>query len=98
MITFYNRLHTLHQGKMEMFRGQMVPCFEVPARLDHVLAQLEQRQLGPVQEPAKFDESVLVGVHAPLYIVSVNVNNKSHPQSPPAAQAVGMWVAGLLVR
>ena len=68
MITFYNRLHNLHHGKLEMFRGQWVPCFEVPARVDYVLAQLEQRQLGPVQEPAVFDISVLTGIHAPVYL------------------------------
>ncbi len=68
MITFHNRLHALHQGRQEMFRGQMVPCFEVPARVDHVLAQIEQRKLGPVQHPARFDEAVLAGIHAPLYL------------------------------
>ena len=68
MITFYNRLHSLHQGKMEMFRGQLVPCFEVPARVDHVLVQLEQRKLGPVRDPARFDISVLAGIHLPAYL------------------------------
>ncbi|MBC7704133.1 MAG: histone deacetylase family protein [Rhodoferax sp.] len=68
MITFYNHLHALHQGKMEMFRGQLVPCFEVPARVDHVLAQLKQHQLGPVQEPARFDTSILARVHSPVYL------------------------------
>ena len=68
MITFYNHLHGLHQGKMEMFRGQLVPCFEVPARVDYVLAQLEQRKLGPVRHPATFDEAVLAGIHAPVYL------------------------------
>ena len=68
MITFYNHLHALHQGKMEMFRGQLVPCFEVPARVDHVLAQLKQHQLGPVQEPARFDSSILARVHSPVYL------------------------------
>ena len=68
MITFHNQLHALHQGRQEMFRGRMVPCFEVPARVDHVLAQLEQRKLGPVQQPARFDEAVLAGIHAPLYL------------------------------
>ena len=68
MIAFYNRHHALHQGKMEMFRGQLVPCFEVPARVDHVLAQLERRKLGPVHHPATFDEAVLAGIHTPVYL------------------------------
>ena len=68
MITFYNRHHALHQGRLEMFRGQLVPCFEVPARVDHVLAQLERRKLGPIQHPATFDEAVLEGIHTPVYL------------------------------
>ena len=59
MITFYNRLHALHQGKMEMFRGQLVPCFEVPARVDHVLAQIGQRRLGRVQDPASYESAFI---------------------------------------
>lgn len=68
MITFYNHLHALHQGKMEMFRGRMVPCFEVPARADHVLAELQRRRLGPVREPARFDAAALAGVHDAGYL------------------------------
>jgi hypothetical protein len=39
MITFYNHLHAQHQGRLEMLRGELVPCFEVPARADHVRAR-----------------------------------------------------------
>ena len=38
MKTFHNPHHALHQGREEMFRGRMVHCHEVPARLDYVLA------------------------------------------------------------
>lgn len=68
MITFYNELHALHQGKLEMFRGELVPCFEVPARVDHVRQELARRQLGPVVAPAAFDEAALARVHAPRYL------------------------------
>jgi len=68
MKTYYNHLHALHQGKMEMFRGQLVPCFEVPARADHVLAQLRRRALGPVSHAPERDVAVLCGVHAPAYL------------------------------
>lgn len=68
MITFFNPHHALHQGKLEMFRGQLVPCFEVPARMDHVLAELQRRNLGPVQAPQVFDDAVLTTVHAPRYL------------------------------
>ena len=42
----HNHLHALHHGRMEMFRGQLVPCVEVPERVDHVLAELRQRGWG----------------------------------------------------
>ena len=68
MITFHNPLHTLHQGKLEMFRGQLVPCFEVPARVEHVLAEIERRGLGPVRSSMAFDDSALAAIHTPRYL------------------------------
>ena len=59
MKTFYNHLHAQHQGKVEMFRGALVPCYEVPARADHVLAELQRRKLGSVHQPLAFDDAVL---------------------------------------
>ena len=54
---------------MEMFRGQLVPSFEVPARADDVLAEVRARQLGPVQAPdASFDDALLRAIHAPHYL------------------------------
>ena len=68
MITFYNPHHALHQGKLEMFRGELVPCFEVPARADHVLAELQHRQLGEIRSPPRFDVPALSTVHTPRYL------------------------------
>jgi acetoin utilization deacetylase AcuC-like enzyme len=68
MKTFYNHLHAQHQGKVEMFRGALVPCFEVPARADHVLAELQRRKLGTVQQPNAFDDAVLERIHSPRYL------------------------------
>ena len=68
MITFYNPHHAQHQGKFEMFRGQLVPCFEVPARADYVLAELQRRPLGEVRTPSRFDVPALTTIHAPRYL------------------------------
>ena len=68
MITFYNAQHALHQGKFEMFRGQLVPCFEVPDRADFVLKELKKRELGPVSGPSRFSDVALSTVHAPRYL------------------------------
>ena len=68
MLTIYNDQHALHQGKVEMFRGELVPCFEVPARVDHVRHELERRRIGALQAPDAFDETLLAKVHAPRYL------------------------------
>ena len=68
MITFYNHAHVLHQGRTEMFRGQMVPCFEGAARVDHVLSELVGRKLGAILRPQRCDTAVLEGVHDRAYL------------------------------
>jgi acetoin utilization deacetylase AcuC-like enzyme len=68
MLTIYNDRHALHQGRFEMFRGELVPCFEVPARADFVLQELRQRRLGPVEPPQDFPGSVLTRIHSQRYL------------------------------
>lgn len=68
MRTFYNDQHALHQGKLEMFRGELVPCFEVPARADHVLRELRARGLGEIETPPAFEDSAITRVHSQRYI------------------------------
>jgi acetoin utilization deacetylase AcuC-like enzyme len=69
MRTIYNDRHALHHGKVEMFRGELVPCFEVPARADFVLAELQRRRLGPIEGPDAFeDDTALARVHTPRYL------------------------------
>ena len=36
-----------------MFRGELVPCFEVPARADFVLQELVRRRMGSVLPPTE---------------------------------------------
>ena len=70
MFIVHNPLHHLHQGRHEMYRGRLVPCHEVPDRLDHVLAELKRRAMGPLSappEPADLD-AVLAQIHTPRYL------------------------------
>ncbi len=64
----YNPDHAAHQGKLEMFRGRMVPCHEVPQRQDQVAAVLQSRSLGPLQTPSRFDDALLMRIHSPRYL------------------------------
>lgn len=71
MKTFHNPHHAGHAGQQEMFRGRMVPCHEVPARLDFVLAELQRRPLGPLQTPEVNDaalDAAIASVHSKRYV------------------------------
>ncbi|WP_394787725.1 histone deacetylase family protein [Rhodoferax sp.] len=68
MITVYNHQHALHQGQFEMFRGQLVPCFEVPARADYVLQELQRRQFGTVQAPQDSGLAPIARIHSGRYL------------------------------
>lgn len=72
MLVLHNPDHARHAGRHEMFRGRLVPCHEVPQRLDHVLAELRRRGFGRLAEPGPGDdaafEALLQRVHAPRYL------------------------------
>jgi acetoin utilization deacetylase AcuC-like enzyme len=68
MQTFYNSRHTEHHGKVEMFRGELVPCFEIPARADYVLQELRSRKLGVIEPPQAMEDAVITRVHAARYV------------------------------
>lgn len=71
MITFYNDKHHFHQGKLEMFRGEMVPCFEVAGRVERILGELERRPVGAVKVPDVSNDivAIVVGkVHDKRYL------------------------------
>jgi len=68
MQIFHNPLHQKHEGRHEMFRGRLVPCHETPARLDHVLAELQRRPVGELRGPGDADMSLIARVHSPRYL------------------------------
>jgi acetoin utilization deacetylase AcuC-like enzyme len=68
MHVYYNDRHAQHHGRHEMFRGRLVPCFEVPDRADFVLQALTARGIGSVQAAPPVEMAVLERVHAPRYL------------------------------
>lgn len=68
MRLFYNHSHALHHGRHEMFRGRLVPCFEVPDRADFVLREWQARGLGAAEQAPRCDDALLAKVHAPRYL------------------------------
>ena len=68
MLTFYNEHHAQHRGRLECFRGEMVPCHEKPERADLVLAELQRRNLGEIVTPHRAPLVSLVRIHTPRYL------------------------------
>ncbi|MYM29160.1 histone deacetylase family protein [Duganella sp. CY15W] len=68
MLTFYNEQHAQHRGRYEIFRGEMVPCFEKPERADAVLAELGRRGLGRIVTPHGVPLMSLERIHTPRYL------------------------------
>ena len=68
MLIFHNPVHERHRGRHEMFRGRLVPCHETPARIDHVLAELDRRPVGDVHTPGEPDMALVRRVHQPRYL------------------------------
>jgi len=67
MLTFHNPLHTGHAPAHEFFRGERVPCFEMPARVDYVEETLRARGHA-LTAPDVDSAPVLAQVHAPRYL------------------------------
>ena len=70
MITFFCPQHALHAPSHEIFRGERVPCFESPARVERVRAELASRG-HEIRLPADDSLSVLPLVHTPRYLAFV---------------------------
>lgn len=64
----HNPDHRLHDARHEMFRGRLVPCHETPDRLEHVLAALQARPMGPLCLPEPVSDDTLANVHSRGYI------------------------------
>ena len=64
MLTFFSDDHRLHHASGEMVGGEYRPCFEMPARADHVLARVRERRLGEVLAPQDFGLAPIARIHA----------------------------------
>ena len=67
MKLIHSPLHALHDGGMEVHRGALVPCYESPDRVDHILAAIT-RAGWSVEGPRDYDDAVFAGVHDADYI------------------------------
>ena len=68
MLTIYSDDHHLHHGRCELIDGQLMPCFEMPSRADHILQRVQTRELGPVQALQDFGREPILRVHSAAYL------------------------------
>lgn len=67
MHVIHSPAHAGHHGGMELHRGALVPCFEVPARADYILASVQRAGL-PVLPPRSFPDAALLRVHDAAFV------------------------------
>jgi len=68
MLTVYSPRHALHQVKLELVFGEVVPCYEKPERADLVLQRVRIVGLGDVVAPRPFGREPLLRVHRADYV------------------------------
>ena len=62
MQVIHSPLHAGHDGGKELHRGQLVPCFEMPSRVDYILEAIV-REGWNVAPPSAYEDEVLARVH-----------------------------------
>lgn len=68
MLTFFNEHHAQHRPRLEIYRGELVPCSEKPERASLVLAEFERRGLGRIVTPHGVPLVSLERIHTPRYL------------------------------
>jgi len=68
MLTIYSDDHHLHHGRCELIDGQLMPCFEMPSRADHILQRVRARNVGPVQAPQDAGLDPIRRIHSDAYL------------------------------
>jgi acetoin utilization deacetylase AcuC-like enzyme len=63
MKTFYSPAHLGHIPAEEFEGGRLLPAVEIPSRAEAVRARIEERKLGPILAPSKFDDAAILRVH-----------------------------------
>src|SRR5207342_517453 len=67
MHVVHSPLHARHAGGVELHRGELVPSFEAPDRIDHILRALQAAD-APILLPRDFAIECLHTVHDPAFV------------------------------
>ncbi len=63
----YSPLHARHDGGMELHRGELVPCFEMPVRAEYILSAVQAAGF-PVTAPRAFGLEPILRVHDTAFV------------------------------
>lgn len=67
MHVIHSPKHANHDGGMELHRGELVPCFEIPARADYILRAVTDAGFA-LSLPRAFPEELLHRVHDEAFV------------------------------
>ena len=68
METVFSENHRCHAGRVELYDGELVPCFEKPERAELVLAAVRDAGLGRIVPPEAHGLEPLLRVHSRAYL------------------------------
>ena len=68
MLTVYSTDHVLRDAKTELYGGELVPPFECPERVQHVLERIHAVNLGEVIGPEDFSLGPVLRIHDPGFV------------------------------
>ena len=60
--------HRKRASRTELYGGELVPPFECPERVDHILGQLKARAFGEILPPQSHGVEPALRIHAPDYV------------------------------
>ena len=55
MITIYSSKHSLRNAKTELYGGELVRPFERPERMDYIIDEIKNQNLGEIKKPKEID-------------------------------------------
>ena len=68
MLTVFSEDHKLRNSQTEVYGGELVPPFECAERIDYVLSELKNRDIGEIIPPNKHDLTAVLNVHSKSYV------------------------------
>ena len=73
MKTVYSTNHIFRNSKTELYGGELVKPFERPERMEFIINEIKDRDLGPILDPVDVNINIINKVHDKDYIEFLNI-------------------------